>query len=61
MYAEFHSGKVEGRDRLEDVGVNNNLKIYVKEIDGGYGRDSFGQNEVQWRNLVNTVMNFGVA
>jgi hypothetical protein len=31
MHAEFNSGKVEGRDHLEDAGVDNYIKIYLKE------------------------------
>jgi len=54
-------GKLKGRDPLEDIGVDDNIRIDLGEI-RWEGADWFhlAQNRDQWPSHVNTVMNLWV-
>jgi hypothetical protein len=63
MYTKFWSENLKGRDHSEDLRVD--VKIILERILGKYGGKVWTgcmyQDRVQWRGLVNTVMNLLVS
>jgi hypothetical protein len=55
-------GKPEGRNHLEDRGVDGRiiLKWTCERLDGGMDWISLAQNRDRWRAVVNAVMNLRV-
>jgi hypothetical protein len=52
-------GKPEGRNHLEDPGVDERiiLKWIFERLDGGIGWIDLAQDRDRWRAVVNAVMN----
>jgi hypothetical protein len=60
---EVFVGKPEGRNHLEDPGVNGRiiLKRILEKWDGGTDYIGVAQDRDRWRAVVNAVMNIRVT
>jgi hypothetical protein len=62
MHIKFWTGNLKGREfGRSSRGLEDNIRIDLREIgcEGVYWMD-LGQDRDQWRDLVNTVMNFRI-